>query len=151
MRRTLPAMSLFAAVCLAQMLRFSPAERDQVIQHATHAPESDLQRAAELKDLFSEAGCNGNFLREQKVDGAASPNVICEIGGEGPGTIIIGAHYDKASLPARRMDNWTGAVLLPELYQCLRDRTRRHRMVFVDFADSGNELAGAEYFVAHLS
>jgi peptidase M28-like protein len=139
------------AFCLAQKLRFSPAERTQVVERARNAPENDAERAAQLKELFSEAGCNGKLLREQKIDTAASPNVICELHGESAGTIIVGAHYETASSPGRRMDNWTGAVLLPSLYQCLRDRARRHRILFVVFADRGNELEGAEYFAAHLS
>jgi peptidase M28-like protein len=153
MRPAILAFFVFvvAALCLSQKLQFSPAEREEVVENATHAPESDEQRALELKQLFSEAGCRGPSLREQKVDGAASPNVICDIRGEGPETIIIGAHYDRASAPAHRMDNWTGAALLPALYKCLRDHSRRHRMIFVDFADAGNDLAGAEYFVTHLS
>jgi peptidase M28-like protein len=153
MRPAILAFCVFAlaVLCLAQKLQFSPAEREDVVENATRAPENDEQRGVQLKQLFNEAGCHGPSLREQKVDGATSPNVICEVRGEVPGTIIIGAHYEKASTPARRMDNWTGAVLLPALYQCLHDRARRHRMIFVDFADSGNDLAGAEYFITHLS
>jgi hypothetical protein len=133
-----------AALCLAQKLRFSPAEREQVVERATNAPEDDVQRAAQLKALFQCAGCDGNLLREQKTDAAVPPNVICELPGESAETIIVGAHYEHTSSPARPLDNWSGAVLLPSLYQCLR-------ILFVEFADRGNELGGAEYFAAHLS
>lgn len=139
----------FAALCLAQKLQFSPAEREEVVERATSAPENDMQRATQLREAFLEAGCNR--LREQKIDDAAPPNVICELPGESTETIIVGAHYERASSPARPIDNWTGAALLPSLFHCLRYRPRHHRIVFVEFADRGNELGGAEYFAAHLS
>jgi len=140
---------VFAALGLAQKLQFSPDEREEVVGRARSVPEEDVQRAAQLKTLFQDAGCNR--LREQKVDETASPNVICELPGESTETIIVGAHYEKASSPARPIDNWTGAALLPSLYHCLRYRPRHHRILFVEFADRGNELGGAEHFVAHLS
>src|SRR5512147_1083300 len=100
-------ISALAALCLAQKLQFSPAEREEVVERAKSAPEDDLQRATQLRAAFMEAGCNGIRLREQKVDETATPNVICELPGESAETIIVGAHYEKASSPSRPIDNWT--------------------------------------------
>lgn len=153
MRRTIVVLSIFgvAAFCLAQKLRFTTVDRDQVLELATKAPETDRQRAVQLKELFLDAGCNGESLKEQKIEGAETPNVICELHGESVETIIVGAHYERTSSPARPIDNWTAASLLPSLYHSLADRRRRHRMIFVEFADRGNELSGAEYFAGHLN
>ena len=152
MRRTIVVLFIFgvAALCLAQKLRFTLVDRDEVLEQAGNVPETGRQRAAQLKELFLEAGCNGNLLREQAIDGADTPNVICELHGESAETIVVGAHYERTSSPARPIDNWTAASLLPALYHSLADRKRRHRMIFVEFADHDNELSGAEYFASHL-
>jgi hypothetical protein len=153
MRRTVLAISIagLAALCLAQKLRFTLVDRKAVVEHARNIPENDRERAAQLKQLFLKAGCRGELLTEQKIEEADAPNIICELKGESAETIIVGAHYEHASSSARPIDNWTGASLLPSLYECLHDRRRHHHMIFVAFADQGNKVEGAEYFAAHLS
>jgi hypothetical protein len=142
---------LFCGACLAQKVQFTPAEKSLVLERMQSIPETNAARAARLKELFSAAGCNGNQLIEQKVEGAETPNIICRLGtGEGD-TVIVGAHYDRTSSPRRLLDNWSGASLLPALYQSLRQRKRSHSFVFVAFADNGNGPAGAESFARHLT
>jgi hypothetical protein len=112
-------------------------------------PESDEKRAERLKELFTRAGCG--TLTEQKVAGQQNPNIICRLGtGEGP-LIVVGAHYDRSSSPARPWDDWSGASLLPALYQSLRLKKRDHSFLFVAFADAGNDATGAQFFVRSLT
>jgi Zn-dependent M28 family amino/carboxypeptidase len=142
---------VFCGAIVAQKVQFAPAERASILQRMRTIPESDRERAAQLKQLFSEAGCAGDSLIEQKIEGAEIPNIICRLGtGEGE-TVIVGAHYDRISSPQRPLDNWSGASLLPALYESLRDKKRNHSFVFVAFADHGNDPAGAEFFARHLS
>ena len=135
----------------AQKIQFTPAEKSLVLERMKSVPETNEARAARLKELFSQAGCLGPALFEQKVEGSDTPNIICRLGtGEGD-TVIVGAHYDRATSPHRPLDNWSGASLLPALYQSLRARKRNHSFVFVAFADNGNNVAGAEYFARNLT
>jgi len=141
----------FCGVSPAQRVQFTPAEKATVLERMKTIPETNAARASRLKELFRNAGCNGNSLIEQKVDGADTPNIICRLGtGEGD-TVIVGAHYDRVSSAQRPLDNWSGASLLPALYQSLRDRKRNHSFIFVAFADSGSNAVGAEFFVHHLT
>lgn len=134
----------------AQKVQFTPAEKAAILERMKTVPETNADRASKLKELFSNAGCNGKSLVEQKVDGVDSPNVICRLGtGEG-GMVIVGAHYDRNSSALRPLDNWSGAAILPALYQSLRNRKRSHSFIFVAFADSGASPLGAEFFVKHL-
>ena len=153
MRRTVLAISIagLTALCLAQQLRFTLVDRKEVVKNARNTPGNDSERAAQLKQLFFNAGCWGEFLKEQRMEGSDAPNIICELKGQSAEAIIVGAHYEHASSSARPIDNWTGASLLPSLYECLHDRPRQHRIIFVEFADHGNEPAGARYFAGHLS
>jgi hypothetical protein len=143
-------LTLYGA-SLAQKVQFTPAEKTVVLERMKAIPETNAARASRLKELFSNAGCNGNSLIEQKVEGADAPNIICRLGtGEGD-TVIVGAHYDRVSSAQRPLDNWSGASILPALYQSLRNRKRSHSFVFVAFADDGSNPVGAEFFVHHLS
>lgn len=135
----------------AQKVQFTPAEKAVVLERMKTIPETNTARALKLKELFSNAGCNGNSLIEQKVDGVDTPNIICRLGTEESGTVIVGAHYDRNSSAQRPLDNWSGASILPALYQSLRSRKRSHSFVFVAFADNAATPVGAEFFVNHLS
>src|SRR5882724_3498767 len=135
---------------LAQRVQFVPANETTILQRMKNIPEDNQERVAGLKALFSAAGCNGAELTEQPVDGVEIPNITCRLRGAGSDTIIVGAHYERASSTQRPLDNWSGASLLPALYQSLQGRTRRHNFIFVAFADKGNDTAGAEFFTRHL-
>jgi len=135
----------------AQRVQFTPAEKAAVLERMKTIPETNADRAEKLKELFSNAGCNGNSLIEQRVDGVDTPNIICRLGTDESDMVIVGAHYDRNSSAERPLDNWSGAAILPALYQSLRNRKRSHSFVFVAFADNGANPVGAEFFVNHLA
>jgi len=143
-------MLLLCAASPAQKVQFTPAEKAAVLERMKTIPETNAARAEKLKELFSNAGCNGKSLVEQKVDGVDTPNIICRLGIENEDTVIVGAHYDRNSSALRPLDNWSGAAILPALYQSLRNRKRSHSFLFVAFADSGANPVGAQFFVNHL-
>ncbi len=135
----------------AQRVQFTPAEKAAVLERMKAIPETNRDRASKLKELFSDAGCNGNALTEQKVEGVDVPNIICRLGTDESDMVIVGAHYDRNSSAQRPLDNWSGAAILPALYQSLKSRKRSHSFVFVAFADSGAHPVGAEFYVNHLT
>jgi Iap family predicted aminopeptidase len=114
-------------------------------------PDTDEQRASRLRVLFADAGCRGSMLSEQALEKESVPNIVCRLPGDRDGTIIVGAHYDRPSSSQRPIDNWSGAALLPGLYQCLKGHKRHRSIVFVAFSDHDNIPAGAEFFAGHLS
>lgn len=144
------AIFFSAQIFVAQQVKFTLLEKSEVVSRAEQPPSTDLERAAQLKAWFDQAGCGVIDLTEQRVDGAGAPNVICHLRGQSSSTIVVGAHFDHATSPQRSLDNWTGAAMLPGLYRCLRDRKRHFSYVFVAFADNGNELVGAKSFADHL-
>jgi hypothetical protein len=148
------ALIWIVALCgagLAQKVQFAPADQTAIVQRMKIIPEANQDRMAELKTLFSEAGCTGNALTEQPVDGVEIPNIACQLRGASSDTIVVGAHYERVSSTQRPLDNWSGAALLPALYQSLKNKKRRHTFVFVAFADKGNDPAGAEFFIRHMT
>ena|SRR5215471_3308145 len=106
----------FIAMCgvsKAQKVKFVAAEKADVVQHAREVPASDEGRVSRIKELFAAAGCTGSHLYEQAVEGGSAPNIVCELNGENDESVIVGAHYDRASSAGRPLDNWSGASLLP--------------------------------------
>src|SRR5579864_4259703 len=142
---------LLCGASLAEQVQFTPAEKAAILERMKTIPESNAERAEKLKELFSNAGCNGRSLVEQKVEGVDTPNIICRLGTENEDTVIVGAHYDRNSSAQRPLDNWSGAAILPALYQSLKSRKRSHSFIFVAFADSGANAVGAQFFVSHLA
>jgi hypothetical protein len=158
-RRRSTARLTALALCLTvlwvagagQKVQFVPENKSEVLQRFKEMPLSDQDRAAAIKALFIQEGCNGSLLQEQPVQGSDVPNITCLLRGEGEETIIVGAHYDRTSSGGRRIDNWSGASLLPAIYHSLHSRKRRHNFLFVAFADKGDELTGASFFARNLS
>lgn len=103
------------------------ARLNAVARKAEHRKEN-------LRALFGTAGCNGGSLTEQKVKRSRVPNVICTAAGSSESTIIVGAHFDHVDAGMGAVGNWSGAALLPSLYQSLTGHPRRHKFldVFLD-------------------
>ncbi len=107
-------------------------------------------RGDTLKSLFEEAGCAGEWLTAQGIKSNPRPNVICTLKGQQENVIVVGAHYDKTYDGDGVVDNWSGAGLLPSLYESLAGKPRRHTFVFVGFTDEEKGLVGSEYYVKSL-
>jgi hypothetical protein len=104
------------------------------------------ERQAVILDMFKQAGC---AVQEQRLDKRAD-NVICTLPGSNPSTIIVGAHFDFADAGKGIVDDWTGAALLPSLYEALKNKPRTHTFVFVAFAGEERGLLGSKAFLQTL-
>lgn len=122
---------------------------DNVIQARLHeAAAKNPEREAALKTLFTEAGCKD--LSEEHVP-RRLPNIVCVLPGETDRTIIVGAHFDKVDAGQGVVDNWSGASLLPSLYQSLANAPRRHTFIFVGFTSEEVGLIGSKYYAQHMT
>ncbi|HSA93824.1 MAG TPA: TonB family protein [Terriglobales bacterium] len=110
----------------------------------------NARRKAALRALFEESGCSAR-IAEQEVEKSSLPNVICTLGGANDLMIVVGAHYDVVEIGKGVVDNWSGASLLPTLYESLRHRPRRHTFVFIGFTDEEKGLVGSKFYVSRLS
>ncbi len=105
------------------------------------------QRQTKIKDLFQDVGCP---VEEQRVD-RNSGNVICTLTGQKGSTIVIGGHFDFVESGKGIVDDWSGASLLPSLYQALKSRSRQHTFVFVAFAAEERGLVGSSRYVRNMT
>lgn len=126
----------------------TPSEIEQRLQNHK---VNDTQREAILKTLFETVGCPGQQLIEQPVKGLKQPNIICSLPGETESQIVVGAHFDHVDFGEGVVDNWSGASLLPSLYQSLKSDPRRHTFVFVSFSGEEKGLVGSRFYAGALS
>jgi Peptidase family M28 len=110
----------------------------------------NAEREAELKAMFAEAGCGENHLEEEIVKRKDPPNVICTLPGSTNSLIILGAHLDHAEEGVGAVDDWSGASLLPSVYEALAHTPRKHTFVFIGFTDEETGLGGSRYYVRHF-
>ena len=104
----------------------------------------DRQEA--IRGLFESVGCTPT---EQAVTKHAG-NVICTLPGATGSTITVGGHFDFADEGKGIVDDWSGASLLPSLYQSLKSVGRKHTFVFVAFAKEEDGLVGSSRYVKEL-
>jgi len=136
---------------LAQ-LRFVLMSREVVEQRLQSYKGNDSRREAALKTMFESSGCRGNNLVEQVVKGLKQPNLICVLTGSADSTIVVGAHFDHVDAGDGVVDNWTGASMLPSLYQSLENQPqRRHTFLFVAFSGEEQGLVGSQFYIESLA
>lgn len=114
-------------------------------------PGNDSEREVHLKQMFVNAGCSDQHLSEQVVKGSKLPNVICMLPGSSQRYIIVGAHFDHAPVGDGVVDNWSGASLLPSLYEAVKSEPRLHSYIFLGFTDEERGEIGSGFYARHMS
>jgi len=135
----------------AQTLRYSPLSREVVETRLRKYGGNNQQREATLKQMFAEAGCDDRHLSEQPVKGSKLPNVICLLPGSSDRVIIVGAHFDRVSQGDGVVDNWSGASLLPSLYEAVKGESREHTYVFIGFTDEEQGEVGSRFYARQMT
>lgn len=133
----------------AQSVNTAPVARGVLEQRLKRIAGENREREQALKKLFEEAGCQQ--IAEPDVKGATAPNLTCTLVGTEKATVVIGAHFDKPSRGEGAIGDWTGAALLPSLFESLSSAPRRLTLVFIGFTDQQKGLRGSKAYVKELS
>ncbi|MGI1657801.1 MAG: M28 family metallopeptidase [Desulfitobacterium sp.] len=92
---------------------------------------------------------NNPLVPENRIQVISSRNIIAELPGEQPETILLGAHYDSADVSAPgAVDNASGVGVLLEIARVLgqEKHEKSYQIVFFGAEESG--LVGSSYFTA---
>jgi len=135
----------------SESVRFALVPRQIVEERLGKYAGNNEQREATLRQMFSNAGCDDQHLSEQSVNGSRQPNVICSLPGSSDRVIIVGAHYDRVSAGDGVVDNWSGASLLPSLYEAVKGQPRQHTYIFIGFTDEEKGLVGSRFYVRQMT
>jgi Peptidase family M28 len=128
-----------------------PLSREVIAQRLNEYAGSNLEREHTLKNIFEEAGCRGKQLVDEPFKKKIPPNLICTRAGGTASVILVGAHFDYVDAGRGVVDNWSGASLLPSLYQSLGAGAHKHTFVFVGFSGEETGLFGSKAYVKSLT
>jgi Iap family predicted aminopeptidase len=132
-------------------VQFDLLQPDLIEERLRRSSLDNTSRESNLKALFQEAGCAKEKLVEQEIKREKIPNVICTLPGASDSVILIGAHFDHVRVGDGVVDNWSGAGLLPSLFESLKGIPRKHTLVFVGFAAEEEGLVGSTFYANQLS
>ena len=141
--RATSVVGLIAAASFADSLEVSLVKPEVIQARLASGKVRSSQRQATIRKLFADVGC----AAEEQLVGRKTANVICTLPGETKAEIIVGGHFDFAEHGDGIVDDWSGASMLPSLYQALKNRPRHHTYVFVAFAAEERGLVGSTRFV----
>ena len=141
---------LFAAAGFGQV-RFRKLPQETISSRLEAAPANQKERWEWLHKQFEASGCTGDNLKDDVVSHEKQPNVICTLPDTTDKIIVVGAHYDFIERGRGIVDNWSGASLLPSLYESLSTEKREHTFVFIAFTGEEEGLVGSRSYVKHLT
>jgi putative aminopeptidase FrvX len=142
---------LLSLAIAAESVQYKPVSRDIVEARLRRYGGNNKQREATIKQMFTEAGCDDQHLSEQPVKESKLPNVICALPGSSGEVIIVGAHFDHVPDVDGVVDNWSGASLLPSLYEAVKVVPRKHTYLFIAFTDEEQGLVGSSSYVRSMT
>lgn len=105
-----------------------------------NTPCNDDDRQAAVGELFKSVGAEqSNISIEDKIG-----NVVVVKPGNTKEVVIVGAHFDKTRDGCGVIDNWSGIVILANLYKTIRPLNTQKTFKFVGFAKEEKGLIGSE-------
>jgi Iap family predicted aminopeptidase len=100
------------------------------------------ERLAAVRDLFVKAGATAGDIRVDKLKDV--DNLVVTKPGTTAEKIIVGAHYDRTTDGCGAIDNWTGIVIMANIYRTLRPLNTNKTYVFVAFGREEEGLYGSK-------
>jgi putative aminopeptidase FrvX len=115
------------------------------------APYSNSRREELLQQWFEASGCRESQLTFEVVTRGQPPNLICALPGQTASFVVVSGHMDHVKRGMGVVDDWSGASMLPSLYQALASLPRKHTFLFIGFTEEEKGLVGSRFYVRHLS
>ena len=100
------------------------------------------ERLEVVKILFKKMGAADSEIKVEKIKNVE--NLIIAKKGKTDETVVVGAHYDKTSDGCGAIDNWTGIVILANLYRTIKDFSTAKTYVFAAFGKEELGLLGSD-------
>ncbi len=105
----------------------------------------DADRFRSVKTLLKNMGVKDSDISVEEFEFAT--NIALTVKGKTDETVIVGGHYDKTTRGCGAIDNWTGIVIVANLYKTFKDRDNQKTYKFVAFGKEEKGLHGSEAMV----
>ncbi len=135
------ALIMIALPVVAQDVKYRFVPPVMVEKRLRMYEGNNAKRHETLRSLFEQAGCTD--VKDAPVARENIPNVVCILKGETDRQIIVGAHFDMVDAGYGVVDNWSGASLLPSIFDGLRGHPRTHTFIFIGFSQEEKGLIGS--------
>lgn len=106
------------------------------------APCDRNTRQEAVRKIFRSKGAADKDIVVEKFEGAE--NLVVTKKGKTDETIIVSAHYDEKGGGCGAIDNWTGIVIIANLYATMRDLTTQKTYKFVAFDQEEQGHVGSD-------
>ena len=149
MRRATPLilLLLFVAAAVHSFAQTqTQTERDKAAEFADvikRTPCDSTKRKEAVIALFERMGAPKSAIKTQEFD--RGENILITKQGKSTETIFIGAHYDKVDDGCGAIDNWTGILILANIYHSLVNVQTEKTYVFAAFDSEEKGLLGSKF------
>jgi Zn-dependent M28 family amino/carboxypeptidase len=120
----------------------------QIKEDTELAPCKSDDRLTEVKRLFVRMGAKDTDISTEKFK--EGENLLVKLKGKTDETVIIGAHYDKVDAGCGAIDNWTGIVILANLYKTISQYSTNKSYIFVAFDKEEAGLLGSKAMIKSI-
>lgn len=132
----------FAVLSFAQKEIEKFSTEDEINQDLKLNVCGNKERLDAVKKLFKKMGATDDEIKIEKFKDVE--NLVVVKKGKTEETVIVGAHYDKTSDGCGAIDNWTGVVIIANLYRTLKQFSTLKTYVFVAFGKEEIGLVGSD-------
>lgn len=107
---------------------------------------NDRLRAVER--LYKNLGVADEDIKVEKFENVA--NVVLTVKGKTDEIVVVGGHYDKTTKGCGAIDNWTGVILVANLYLNFKATDNQKTYKFVTFGKEEKNLIGSRAMVENI-
>lgn len=140
---------LFSIAFIQNSRRFNLSQSDEIYSNLHDVPCGNEARFAAVKALFVKKGAANEDITVENFEDVQ--NILVSKKGKSDETVIVGAHYDKTPAGCGAIDNWSGIVLLANLYQTINRLSPKKNYKFVAFGDEEKGLFGSGAMAKSIS
>ena len=133
---------LFHGFSFAQDNKVKFSTEEEIKKYIELAPCKDKERLEAVKNLFLKVGAADSDIKIEKLKSVE--NLVVTKKGKTNEIVVVGAHYDKTADGCGAIDNWTGIVILANLYRTIKDFTTEKTYIFVAFGKEELGLIGSD-------
>lgn len=105
------------------------------------APCKDKERLEAVKNLFIKMGAENEEIKIENFKSVE--NLTVTLNGKTNEIVVVGAHYDKTEEGCGVIDNWSGIVILANLYRSMKDFSTEKTYIFTAFGKEEKGLLGS--------
>jgi Zn-dependent M28 family amino/carboxypeptidase len=134
-------IAVFSSAAAAQNAAPILATENDLKEDLRLVPCKNSERLEGVKKFFQKMGAAENEISAEKIKGIQ--NVMVTKKGATDEIVIVGAHYDKVSEGCGAIDNWTGIVIIGNIYRTMRNLETKKTYVFVAFDREETGLEGS--------